>query len=43
VFGKAFTDHMLRIKWSTADGWEAPQITPLQPMLMHPAAKVIIT
>jgi hypothetical protein len=40
VFGKSFTDHMLRIKWSSANGWEAPQITPLQPILMHPAAKV---
>lgn len=41
VFGKSFTDHMLRIKWSSAKGWEAPQIGPLQPMLMHPAAKVL--
>ena len=40
VFGKLFTDHMLRIKWSSAKGWDAPQITPLAPLAIHPAAKV---
>ena len=39
-FGKHFTDHMLRIKWTQAKGWEAPVICKLQNMEMHPAAKV---
>jgi hypothetical protein len=39
-FGKHFTDHMLRIKWSEAKGWEAPVISKLHNMEMHPASKV---
>ena len=39
-FGKHFTDHMLRVKWTAQDGWSDPQIGPLQPFQMHPAAKV---
>ena len=40
-FGKHFTDHMLRIKWTQAKGWEAPVICKLQNMEIHPAAKVL--
>lgn len=40
VFGKYFTDHMLRIKWSQSEGWSPPAITPLQDLTLHPAAKV---
>lgn len=32
---------MLTIKW-TPDGWEDPQIGPMVPFQMHPAAKVCI-
>ena len=39
-FGKLFTDHMLRIKWSESKGWETPLICQLQNFEMHPAAKV---
>lgn len=39
-FGKHFTDHMLRIKWSADRGWEAPVICKLENFSMHPAAKV---
>ena len=39
-FGKHFTDHMLRIKWSEAKGWETPVICQMQNFSMHPAAKV---
>ena len=39
-FGKYFTDHMLHIKWTAMNGWEDPQIGPLRPFQMHPAAKV---
>ena len=41
-FGKHFTDHMLTIKWTPEQGWENPQIGPLVPFQMHPAAKVLI-
>jgi len=40
-FGKHFTDHMLTIKWTPEQGWENPQIGPLVPFQMHPAAKVL--
>ena len=39
-FGKHFTDHMLQIRWTEEHGWEDPEIGPLRPFQMHPAAKV---
>lgn len=40
-FGKNFTDHMLRIEYHRRlGGWQAPQITPLESIVLHPAAKV---
>ena len=39
-FGKHFTDHMLRIKWSEKNGWETPLICQFRNFDMHPAAKV---
>ena len=42
-FGKHFTDHMLRIKWTATKGWGKPVIGPLQDFRMHPAAKVFYT
>ena len=41
-FGKHFTDHMLRIKWTVTKGWGKPVISQLQDFRMHPAAKVCI-
>jgi branched-chain amino acid aminotransferase len=41
VFGKYYTDHMLRIRWTQTEGWGAPRITPLEDFSMHPAAKVL--
>ena len=40
VFGKFFTDHMLRIPWNKSQGWGKPTISKLQNMEMHPGAKV---
>ncbi|RWS24970.1 branched-chain-amino-acid aminotransferase: cytosolic-like protein [Leptotrombidium deliense] len=40
LFGHTFTDHMLRIDWNSKTGWNKPQITPLRPLTLHPAAKV---
>ena len=41
VFGKHFTDHMLTIDWCAAKGWASPRIAPVQPLAIHPAAKVL--
>ena len=41
-FGKLFTDHMLKIYYhKNLGGWQKPQITPLENLVMHPAAKVL--
>jgi branched-chain amino acid aminotransferase len=41
-FGKLFTDHMLKIYYHRAlGGWQRPEITPLENLVMHPAAKVL--
>ncbi|XP_059613424.1 branched-chain-amino-acid aminotransferase, cytosolic [Phlebotomus argentipes] len=40
-FGKIFTDHMLKIfHHQSLGGWQKPEITPLENLVMHPAAKV---
>ena len=39
-FGKVLTDHMLKIKWSKAHGWHAPEITPAAPIPLHPFSHV---
>lgn len=41
VFGKHFTDHMLSVSWNAVDGWSIPRIAPIQPISLHPAAKVL--
>nr|XP_053630552.1 branched-chain-amino-acid aminotransferase, cytosolic-like [Cherax quadricarinatus] len=41
VFGRNFTDHMLKIYYSDKSGWGKPRITPLQELRLHPAAKVL--
>lgn len=38
VFGKHFSDHMLVINWSEAEGWDRPQIKPFQNLSLHPAS-----
>ncbi|RHZ73433.1 branched-chain-amino-acid transaminase bat2 [Aspergillus turcosus] len=40
VFGKTFTDHMLCIEWSAANGWDAPRIVPYQNLSLDPSACV---
>lgn len=40
-FGKYFTDHMLRIAYHRRlGGWQKPEITPMENLNLHPAAKV---
>ncbi|EDV38501.1 uncharacterized protein Dana_GF19410 [Drosophila ananassae] len=41
-FGRLFTDHMLKIYYHrNLGGWQRPEITPLENLVMHPAAKVL--
>lgn len=41
VFGQTFTDHMLTIKWSKANGWAAPKIEPYGPLALDPSSTVL--
>lgn len=41
-FGKHFTDHMLKVFYhKNLGGWQKPEITPLESLVIHPAAKVL--
>lgn len=41
LFGKYFTDHMLKIHYyENMNGWQAPEIMPFGNITLHPAAKV---
>ncbi|XP_042746609.1 branched-chain-amino-acid aminotransferase, mitochondrial-like, partial [Lagopus leucura] len=40
-FGHNFTDHMLTIEWSRADGWGPPHIRPFQDLCLHPASSAL--
>ena len=40
-FGQTFTDHMLTIEWSRADGWGPPRIRPFQDLRLHPASSAL--
>lgn len=41
VFGKTFTDHMLVVDWTAAEGWGTPEIKPYGPFSMDPSACVL--
>lgn len=41
VFGKHFSDHMLVINWSEAEGWDKPRIKPFQNLSLHPASSAL--
>ena len=36
-FGKYFTDHMVRIDWSVAEGWHDARVIPYGPLALDPA------
>ncbi|KUJ20776.1 branched-chain-amino-acid aminotransferase [Mollisia scopiformis] len=40
VFGRTFTDHMLSLEWTAADGWLPARITPYQNLSLDPASCV---
>jgi branched-chain amino acid aminotransferase len=40
-FGKYFTDHMVSIAWSEAEGWHDAVVKPYGPLVLDPAAAVL--
>ena len=40
VFGKTFTDHMLEVEWTQADGWGVPKISPYHKLSLDPSTVV---
>ncbi|RIX28694.1 branched-chain amino acid aminotransferase [Amnibacterium setariae] len=40
-FGKHFTDHMVSIAWSEAEGWHDAVVKPYGPLVLDPAAAVL--
>ncbi|KAF4524679.1 hypothetical protein B566_EDAN009523 [Ephemera danica] len=41
VFGKHFTDHMMKVEFNKVQGgWQTPKIVPFENISLHPAAKV---
>ncbi|KAH7912565.1 aminotransferase [Hygrophoropsis aurantiaca] len=41
LFGRTFTDHMLRIPWTATAGWGAPSIEPYGTINLTPSATVL--
>ncbi|MBN2437637.1 MAG: branched-chain amino acid aminotransferase [Deltaproteobacteria bacterium] len=39
-FGKMFTDHWFAMPFNPEDGWHDPEIKPLEPLSLHPAANI---
>jgi len=40
-FGRVFTDHMAVVRWSEAQGWHDPRVTPRTPIQVDPATSVL--
>jgi branched-chain amino acid aminotransferase len=40
-FGRYFTDHLVRIDWTAADGWGEGQVLPYGPLLLDPATMAL--
>ena len=40
-FGKSFTDHMVTVTWTAADGWHDAQVRPYGPLQLDPSAAVL--
>jgi len=40
-FGTVFTDHMARVSWTSAGGWQDRRIEPYGPLQLDPAAAVL--
>ncbi|HEX4832986.1 MAG TPA: branched-chain amino acid aminotransferase [Trebonia sp.] len=39
-FGQVFTDHMISIRWSVADGWHEPRLSPYEAIPFFPGTAV---
>ncbi len=39
-FGRVFTDHMVTIRWTAADGWHDARLEPYGPLILDPSAAV---
>ena len=40
-FGHTFSDHMLKVAWTSGSGWGTPQITPFGNISLSPAAPAL--
>lgn len=40
-FGRHFTDHMVHVTWTAADGWHDAQVRPYGPLQLDPSAAVL--
>jgi branched-chain amino acid aminotransferase len=40
-FGKVFTDHMVTVRWTTADGWHDARVRPYGPLEIDPATQIL--
>jgi branched-chain amino acid aminotransferase len=41
-FGEVFTDHMITIRWTEADGWHDARLEPYGPFTLDPATSVFL-
>ena len=40
AFGQEFTDHMVTIEWTEAEGWHNAQVRPYEAVSLDPASNV---
>ncbi len=40
-FGRVFTDHMVTVKWTEAEGWHQAMVGPRRPFMLDPACAVL--
>jgi len=40
-FGRVFTEHMVRVRWSRTDGWHDAQLLPYTPLMLDPGTVVL--
>ena len=40
-FGRIFTEHMVRIRWTVAGGWQDAELIPYTPLILDPGTSVL--
>jgi branched-chain amino acid aminotransferase len=40
-FGRIFTEHMVRIRWTVAEGWRDAELVPYSPLTLDPGTSVL--